>query len=166
MHDLTRKPKTLMRVPARRKKLHVYILEIPSADGSPGCGHQKDGHQSCLTQEKRIKAVSFYRDTKGFKMWGMPPDASNYVRACSGGRSYRVSRGPSLLRPAPEADLAEHQRLGVLLSCHPKSRTVRKVPYQPTNFPGQLQLSAKLHPPKRCVKEGTDRPTRGGECAT
>eukprot|EP00964_Phaeocystis_antarctica_P078808 scaffold49031_cov55-Phaeocystis_antarctica.AAC.1 len=42
-------------------------------------------------------------------MWGMPPDASNYVRACSGGRSYRVSRGPSLLRPAPEADLAEHQ---------------------------------------------------------
>ena len=56
--------------------------------------------------------------------------------------------------------------LGVLLSCHPRSRTVRKIPYQPTNLPGPLQLSAELHPPKKCVKEATDRPTRSGECGT
>ena len=39
------------------------------------------------------------------------------------------------------------RRLGVLLSCHPKSRTVRKYP---TNQPTFLAppVSAKLHPPK------------------
>ena len=47
-----------------------------------------------------------------------------------------------------------------------RSRTVRKVPYQPTNLPGQLELSADLHPPKECVKEGTNQPTLLGECGT
>ena len=88
---------------------HRKLSPRASAEGSPGCGHQKDGHQSCLTQEKSIKAISFYRDTKGFKMWGMSPDGRNYARACSGGRSYRVSRGSCSRGSAGEADLAEHQ---------------------------------------------------------
>ena len=45
---------------------------------------------------------------------------------------------------------------------------MRKIPYQPTNLPGPLQLSAELlvHPPKKYVNEATDRPTRSGECGT
>ena len=75
-----------------------------------------------------------------------------------------MARGPqgySLLLPlsGPGAPL----RSAVLLSLAPiRSRTVRKVPYQPTNLPGQRSLSAKLHPLKECVKEGTNQPTHGG----
>ena len=47
-------------------------------------------------------------------------------------------------RPA----LTTFPRSGVLLSWRLRSRTVRKVPYQPTNLPGQPELSANLHPPK------------------
>ena len=43
---------------------------------------------------------------------------------------------------------------------------MRKVPYQPTNLAGQAQLSADLHPPKKCGKEGTNQPTLLGECGT
>jgi hypothetical protein len=51
------------------------------------------------------------------------------------------------------------RRSGVLLSWRVRSRTVRKVPaYQPTNLPGQRDLSADL-PSKECVKEGTNQPT-------
>ena len=62
--------------------------------------------------------------------------------------------------------LATHLRSAVLLSWRLRSRTVRKVPYQPTNLPGQPQLSADLHPPKECVKEGTNQPPLLGECGT
>eukprot|EP00964_Phaeocystis_antarctica_P034711 scaffold19771_cov60-Phaeocystis_antarctica.AAC.1 len=41
-----------------------------SAEGSPGCGHQKGGHQSCLTQEKSIKScpsIAIRRGSKCFE---------------------------------------------------------------------------------------------------
>ena len=55
-----------------------------------------------------MKAVSFYRDTKGFKKWGMSPHVFNYARARSAGRTYRVSRASFTRCDALEADFAEH----------------------------------------------------------
>ena len=61
-----------------------------TAEGSLGSAHQKGGHLSCLTTELSTKASPFSRVTKGFKMRGMPTHASNYARARSAGRPYRV----------------------------------------------------------------------------